>query len=129
MIKKQHIKNNQGTYFPLMNQKGLKGFITPFFAGHLAIDHDHYVLEPTSERDLYKQTSRNVMFFIDDTRYDLNGQLEHQQNTTISYETGLSYQKVIREEHNIAIETQVSLFPKQTLSVISLKSKIMHKNQ
>ena len=105
MIKKQHIKNNQGTYFPLMNQKGLKGFITPFFAGHLAIDHDHYVLEPTSERDLYKQTSRNVMFFIDDTRYDLNGQLEHQQNTTISYETRLSYQKVIREEHNIAIET------------------------
>ena len=105
MIKQQHIKNNQGIYFPLMNQKGLKGFITPFFAGHLAIDHDHYVLEPSSERDLYKQSSRNVMFFVDGKRYDLNGQLEHQQNTTITYETGLSYQRVTREEQNIVIET------------------------
>ena len=105
MIKKQHIRHNQGIYFPLMNQKGLKGYITPFFAGHLALDHDHYVLEPTSERQIYQPTSRNVMFFIDGKRYDLNGQLEHQQETTILYETGLGYQKVTREEDNILVET------------------------
>jgi cellobiose phosphorylase len=72
MIKKQTITSNKGIYFPLMNQKGLKGYLTPFFAGHLALDHDHYVLEPTSERDLYKPSSRNVMFYIDGKRYDLN---------------------------------------------------------
>jgi cellobiose phosphorylase len=105
MMKKQQLKNNQGIYFPLMNQKGLKGFITPFFAGHLAIDHDHYVLEPTSERNLYHQTSRNVMFFINDIRHDLNGLLKHQQDTTFTYETGLSYQKVTREVDQIIIET------------------------
>lgn len=105
MMKKQQLKNNQGIYFPLMNQKGLKGFITPFFAGHLAIDHDHYVLEPTSERNLYHHTSRNVMFFINNKRYDLNGLLPHQLETTFTYETGLSYQKVTREVDQIIIET------------------------
>jgi len=105
MIKKQQLKNNQGIYFPLMNQKGLKGFLTPFFAGHLALDHDHYVLEPTSERNLYHHSSRNVMFFINNKRFDLNGLLPHQQDTTFIYETGLSYQKVTREVEGIIIET------------------------
>lgn len=105
MIKKQQITSNKGIYFPLMNQKGLKGYLTPFFAGHLALDHDHYVLEPTSERDLYKPSSRNVMFYIDGKRYDLNGQLEHQQNKAFTYETGYGYQKVTRQEDSVKIET------------------------
>ncbi len=105
MIKKQQIISNKGIYFPLMNQKGLKGYLTPFFAGHLALDHDHYVLEPTSERDLYEPSSRNVMFFIDGKRYDLNGQLEHQQNQVFSYETGYGYQKVTRQEGLVEIQT------------------------
>lgn len=126
MKKKQHIKYNQGIYFPLMNQKGLKGFITPFFAGHLAIDHDHYILEPTSERDLYKQTSRNVMFFIDGKRFDLNGQLEHQQDTTVIYETGLSYQKVTREEGNISIETTSFLVSETNIERHLIKIKNKH---
>jgi len=106
MKKRQHVLSNQGEYWPLLNQKGLKGYLTPFFAGHLAIDHDHYILEPTSEQSMYAQTtSRNVHVFVDGMRFDLNGLLPHQLEQSFTYETDHAYQIVTRDFSGVELKT------------------------
>lgn len=106
MKKTHHVSQNQGQYWPLLNQKGLKGYITPFFAGHLAIDHDHYILEPTSEQSMYAPyTSRNVHVFVDGTRFDLNGLLPHQIEQAFTYETDHAYQVVKRDFNGVQLNT------------------------
>jgi cellobiose phosphorylase len=105
MKKTQTIQLNHGQYMPLLNQKGLKGFLTPFFAGHLAIDHDHYLLEPASEHSMYASTTpRNIHIFVDGKRYDVNGLLEHQMGQKFTYETDHTYQKVTRDMGGIQCE-------------------------
>jgi cellobiose phosphorylase len=105
MKKIHHVSQNHGQYWPLLNQKGLKGYLTPFFAGHLAIDHDHYILEPTSEQSMYaSSTSRNVHVFVDGVRFDLNGLLPHQIHTTFEYETDHAYQIVKRDLNGVELK-------------------------
>ena len=52
--KKIKITKNHAQYIPLFNKKGLKSSITPFFGGDIKLDHHHYLLEPTTELDLYQ---------------------------------------------------------------------------
>mgnify|MGYP001551166914 CR=1 FL=1 len=106
-MKKTHtFQGNFGSYIPMLNQKGLRSFLTPFFAGHLVINHDRYILEPTSERSLYQPTtSRNVLFYIDGNRYDLNAMLNHQINEPYEFETGHAYQKVTRKHEGVSFQT------------------------
>ena len=54
MKKIDKLSKNYGYYFPMLNNKGMKSFLTPFFTGHIALDHDHYLLEPCSENSLYQ---------------------------------------------------------------------------
>jgi cellobiose phosphorylase len=96
----------RSTYYPILNQKGLKGSLNPFFAGDLTLGHHHFVLEPTSELHLYKGlTPRNVLFFVDGIRYDLNGIQPHQHSDDITYETDSSYQIVIRSNEKFTLHT------------------------
>lgn len=89
---------NLGYYFPLFNLKGLRSSITPYLGGDLKLDHHHYLLEPTTEVDLYQNmTSRNIIVYVDDKPYFLNGQTAHQQEDEITTEVGLLYQKVTRK--------------------------------
>jgi len=106
MKKTNTFQGNFGSYIPLLNQKGLRSFLTPFFAGHLVLNHDRYILEPTSERSLYQPTtSRNVLFYIDGNRYDLNAMLNHQINEPYEFETGHAYQKVTRKHEGVSFQT------------------------
>ena len=107
MIKKQ-FKNyeNLGYYFPLFNLKGFRSAITPFFAGDVKTDLHHYAIEPASELELYEHTqSRNVIFFVDQEMFFLNGQTHLQQQDDIIYETDMLYQKVTRINSKHTIET------------------------
>jgi cellobiose phosphorylase len=126
MKKRHHVSSNQGVYWPLLNQKGLKGYLTPFFAGHLAIDHDHYILEPTSEQSMYAQTtSRNVHVFVDGMRFDLNGLLPHQLDQSFEYETDHAYQIVSRDCLGVELKTTsfVALHEDVEIHLITLTNK------
>lgn len=106
-MKKTNIyQGNYGSYIPMLNQKGLRSFMTPFFAGHLVLNHERYILEPTSERSLYQPTtSRNIMFFINGKRYDLNALLPHQIQEPYELVTGHAYQKVTRKHEGVCFQT------------------------
>lgn len=106
MKKTNTLQGNFGSYIPMLNQKGMRSFLTPFFAGHLVLNHDRYILEPTSERQLYQPTtSRNVLFFLNGKRYDLNAMLSHQINEPYEFETGHAYQKVTRKHEGVSFQT------------------------
>ncbi len=56
------------TYFPLCNDNGLKGSITPSLNGSLNIDQNSFFLLPTSNEDAHNSLmNRNVYFQINDT--------------------------------------------------------------
>ncbi|WP_441361398.1 GH36-type glycosyl hydrolase domain-containing protein [Acholeplasma laidlawii] len=106
MKKKQWIKKNYGQYLPLYNLKQLKSSITPFFGGDIKTDHHHYLLEPTTENDLYdNHMSRNIIFTIDGEMYFLNGNTYLQQNDELHVEYDLLYQRVIRSNNLFSIES------------------------
>ena len=114
--KKIKITKNHAQYIPLFNKKGLKSSITPFFGGDIKLDHHHYLLEPTTELDLYQNNlSRNIIFTIDGSMYFLNGNTSLQQNDEVTATYGLLYQKVERIN---------KLFTLNTLSFITLNDDI-----
>lgn len=126
MTKKETFTKNKGYYFPLFNLKGLRSSITPYLGGDLKLDHHHYALEPTTEVDLYNNiSSRNVIFTVDGVSYFLNGQTERQLNDQLTYETGLLFQKVTRENHLYHIETTSYIPLDQTIEL----HHIVYKNQ
>jgi len=91
MVKTKKIKidKNLGYYLPLFNELGIKSSITPYFGGDLKLDHHHYLLEPTSELDLFKNSyARNVIFTVNHQQYFLNGSSLHQQDDLLEYESG-----------------------------------------
>lgn len=100
------LTQNDGTYFPLFNFRGLRGSITPYFGGDLKLDQHHFLLQPASETDLYGSPfSRNVVFRVDGELYFLNGQTARQQEDSLTWETGLLYSKVKRTNSRFALET------------------------
>ncbi|MCF7932849.1 MAG: hypothetical protein K9K93_06750 [Acholeplasmataceae bacterium] len=106
MIKRKPLIGNDGYVFPMFNPRGLKSAITPFFAGDLKTDHDHYALSPASVVDVFNPTfSRNVFFEYNGKRLALNGQTESQSADDLTYETGLLYQRVTRTGPETIIDT------------------------
>lgn len=100
------LTQNDGYYFPLFNFRGLRGSITPFFGGDLKLDQHHFLLEPTSETDLFSNIfSRNVVFRVDGDLFFLNGQTSLQQTDSLTWETGLLYAKVRRANSRFVLET------------------------
>lgn len=97
--RKINILKNEGYYLPLFNLNGMVSSITPFFSGDLKKGYYNYALKPVSETDLFNLTDkRNVLFFVNNKRYDLNGQMEWQQRDKITYE--ISQLKQIIERTN-----------------------------
>lgn len=106
MKKTIKIINNNGSYLPLFNLKGLKSSITPFFGGDLKTDHNHYFLEPTTDHNLYQNLmSRNVIFTVNGKKYYLNGQSPEQVPDDVYYTYGLLYQKVFRKNELFSLDT------------------------
>lgn len=104
--KKIKVTYNSAQYLPLYNKKSLKSSITPFLGGDIKTDHHHYLLEPTSELDLYSNhMSRNMIFTIDVQTYFLNGHTQLQQEDDVEVEYDLLYQKVTRNNDKITIQT------------------------
>lgn len=106
MLKKKiQITENDGYYFPLFNLKGLRSSITPYGGGDLKLDHHHYVLQPTSELDLYQHTmSRNLFVHVDGKPYLLNGERDYQQDDVVDVETGLLYHQLTRRSNEITFQ-------------------------
>ncbi len=58
---------NSYLYFPLCNEAGLKGCVTPLLGGDLMLDQNRFVLQPTSVSDLHNNKStRNFWLRFDD---------------------------------------------------------------
>lgn len=100
------ITKNSGYYLPLFNKYGLKASITPYFGGSLSLGHHNYLLTPVSDLSLYDHTyGRNVIFTVDGEQYFLNGNTKIQQDDILTYQFGKLYQKVIRENSKLKLET------------------------
>lgn len=118
MSKKIVINKNNGMYLPLFNLKGLKASITPFFGGSLSLNHQSYLLTPTSELELYHNTyGRNVIFKVNGKLYFLNGNTLRQQDDEINYEYGRLYQKVTRKNSLFSIITTSFIPENETVEV------------
>lgn len=105
------VKNNMGYYLPMFNNQEIVSSITPFFSGDLNLGYYNYALEPISDNGLYNLTGkRNVHFFIDNVRYDLNGQLSHQQEDEIVYEVDMLKQ-IVRRTNNLFELVTESIVP------------------
>lgn len=101
------ITSNQGYYLPLVNKNGLVASITPYFSGDLKKGYYYYALEPISELGLFNLSNkRNIIFYIDNNRYDLNGQTERQQNDKVLLEIDQLTQKITRVSDFTIFETK-----------------------
>ncbi|TVP96830.1 MAG: cellobiose phosphorylase [Acholeplasmatales bacterium] len=81
-----HIRNVTDlsyTYFPLCNPFGMKSAISPAFAGDATVDHNSFLLMPTSVEDLtHSLMRRHVFFRIDDAyTWSITGMTAHQTLT------------------------------------------------
>jgi len=102
---KKEISTNKGYYLPILNLNGLVGSITPFFSGDLKKGFHNYGLEPISELGLYNLTNkRNMIFYVNGKRLDLNGQTDNQQNDKLEYEVNQLTQKIIRSNDLLKIQ-------------------------
>src|SRR5690554_17286 len=102
---KKEISTNKGYYLPILNLNGLVGSITPFFSGDLKKGFHNYGLEPISELGLYNLTNkRNMIFYVNGKRLDLNGQTDNQQNDKLEYEVNQLAQKIIRSNDLLKIQ-------------------------
>lgn len=100
------ILNNKGYYLPMFNMNGLVSSITPFYSGDLNRTYYNYALKPTTETDLFNLTNqRNVFFYVNGIRYDLNGQLEYQQNDDVTYTYNQLSQRVVRTNKLFKLDT------------------------
>lgn len=104
-IIKKGLKSDCGYYFPLFNNVGLMSAITPRLSGDIKINYHHYITEPITEKDLNSSVfTRNVIFYVDQVPYSLNGLSYHQQSDKMDLEVGLLYQKVTRYNKKNVIE-------------------------
>ncbi len=64
------IKNagaNSYLYFPVCNEAGIMGSVTPTLSGDLMTDQNHFILQPTSVEDLHNnKSSRNFWLKFED---------------------------------------------------------------
>ncbi|WP_162151185.1 GH36-type glycosyl hydrolase domain-containing protein [Haploplasma modicum] len=103
---KKTINYNQGYYLPLVNLKGLVGSVTPYLSGDLKKGYYNYALEPISELGLFNLSNkRNIIFYVDGERLDLNGQTEKQLNESFEYEVDKLSQVITRNNEKIKMET------------------------
>lgn len=108
---KKELKNNVGYYLPMFNKQEIVSSITPFLSGDLNLGYYNYALEPISNNGLYNLTGkRNIHFFINDERFDLNGQLQNQQEDKVIYEVDMLTQTVIRTNNLFELKV-TSLVP------------------
>lgn len=56
-------------YFPLMNSKGMKSFVTPHLKGDVCKDFNHYLTTPTVTEEIHRTlSSRNFWLKVDDLK-------------------------------------------------------------
>ena len=56
-------------YFPLMNSKGMKSFVTPVLKGDVCKDFNHYLTTPTVTEEIHRTlSSRNFWLKVDDLK-------------------------------------------------------------
>ncbi|MDY0276943.1 MAG: hypothetical protein RBQ97_02545 [Acholeplasma sp.] len=104
--KKIKISHNNGYYLPMYNDKGIVSAITPFFSGDLKRGYYNYAIKPASELDLFNLTDRrNVIFDINNKRYDLNGQMPWQQDDEVEIVYEQLSQQVIRKNNLVTLDT------------------------
>ncbi|WP_162140092.1 GH36-type glycosyl hydrolase domain-containing protein [Haploplasma axanthum] len=122
--KKIRLNKNNGYYLPLFNMNGTVSSITPFFAGDLKKSYYNYALEPISELGMYNLTrQRNIIFFVNSKRFDLNGQLEHQQDDEVFYEVNQLSQIVTRSNSLFEIKTKSFIPVNDDVEVHHIKYK------
>lgn len=122
--KKVKLHKNEGFYLPLFNMDHAISSITPYFSGDFKKGYYNYALKPATETDLFElSTKRNVIFVINEKRYDLNGQMPWQQSDNLLYEINQLVQKVIRTNDLFELTT-VSFIPvNDNLEVHEIKLK------
>ncbi|BBF45017.1 cyclic beta-1,2-glucan synthase [Lachnospiraceae bacterium KM106-2] len=129
---------NQDLYFPIANESGVMGSITPDLGGDLKTGQNSFLLEPVSVENLHnnKNTRNFWCVFEDGTPWSVCGRSAEQQaklfqeekeNTTL--EAGLLWQEVTRTSKKYGVKAKVTSFvPSQNIPFELMKVSIKNES-
>ena len=119
-------ENTSYLYFPIANEKGLKGSITPLLGGDCKMDQNSFVLQPVSSEDLHNnKVSRNFWCDIEGkglwsatgmSMNQLNNQLTDKKEKTL-LDAGMLYHTMYRVSDEYGIGSKI-------LSFVSIKDNV-----
>ncbi len=93
-----------GLYFPVAG-KYLKSAVTPFFGGDAKLDQNHFLMEPVSVENLHNNRSARAFWCrTEDAVWCATAEGES------SLEAGLMWQKVRRENAEIGLSSETTIF-------------------
>ena len=110
-------EKNEGLYFPLANESGVMGDVSPDLCGDLKTGQNSFLLEPVSIRNLYNNKSSENFWCLIDGRipWSLTGRSAAQQAELFSdakeetfLEAGFMFHKVTRKSEKYGIRASVS---------------------
>ena len=120
---------NNSLYFPIANEVGMMSAITPTMKGDAKTGHNTFALEPISIEDLNnKKSSRNFWVIIDDkdvwsaTGVSAKQEAErfNDSKESVELEAGLLWQKVVRENSDLGIKSEITNFVPVTDDTVEL---------
>lgn len=112
-------ENYSGLYFPVAGEKGLKGSVTPNFAGDSKLNQNAFLMEPVSVDDLHNRKSgRNFWCYVEGkgswSAVGLSAEEENQKFTkkqdASKLTAGFMWQTVERESVNHGLKAKVTSF-------------------
>ncbi|MDZ7672491.1 MAG: cellobiose phosphorylase [Halanaerobiales bacterium] len=110
---------NNYLYFPLVNEAGMMSSITPSLHGNINTGQNSFVTEPLSAIDLHNnKSSRNFWLLIDNHKVWSATGCSSKQETykfnenkeSVRLEAGMLYHKIIRENKNLKIKSEITNF-------------------
>lgn len=115
-------------YFPIANEAGMMGAVTPTLNGDLKTSQNTFLMEPVSADNLHNnRSSRNFWLFIKDIgAWSCTGvsarQLAeaYEETETSRVEAGFLWHKLIRENARIGIRAEITTFAPMTADPVEL---------
>lgn len=115
-------------YFPLGNENGMMSSITPMLGGDIKTNQNSFLMTPVSSEDLHNSRStRNFWLYIDG--YGAwsaagNSPKQIQEDEQVRLEAGLLWHKIIRENQQLGIKSEITNFVpvgKENLELMKVK--------
>ncbi len=115
-----NIDGDSGLYLPIAGENGLKGCVTPLLGGDSKIGQNEFLLQPTTEEDLYSsKCSRNFWCRLEGTKVwsatgnsaeQIINRMKNIDKEECYVEAGFMWQKQIRKNKSLGIASDILSF-------------------